>query len=575
MKVKITIIAAIVSMLALLAYSQIKNNPFTPAEDFPRDALIYVQVADLPAMIKLWNASKFRESYAESDNFASFQNNHLGRKLASRWNEFNTATGFPIDLETAAKMADTRAALAIYDIGKLEFVFIAPVSDELYAATAFVQNRDKFALETLADGTEIYRSDVRADHGRQKQELIFTHLKGRFILTTSQKLLAQTLNNINGAKNKNRLIDEPSMAALSEKITPHSATVWINQTALNDDYYFKRYWLMSDVKDLTSIRAGVFDFEMRDDKYIEQRRFLLDKNVESSLISNRQARELTAYLPENIPFYRLRRAVDKTVGETVKDTVLEGENAQINLSKNDFHYSRYDDYYSNDYENLSENYDEAIDDDDDETTVEKNTDFDFSKVLSAAKPTAILTFTEPKVLPAPLFVEFRRAAVYHLDAPNAFNQAAFESVIERGISQNILVSSSDAKLSWETKSENNITRRELHLPMIGWTIGYATRSNELILTNNSDFLQEILAEKKANSIADSDQPFSELTVVDLTAKETAFEQVFDEFSGNETDGDFFTGNISSLLDSLSDVKRIEIRKRYSRNIFEIESEYIF
>ena len=92
MKVQILIGSSIVSLLALFAFSQIKNEPFAPAEDFPRDALIYVQIADLPAIIKLWNESKFNEKYAASDNFNDFQNGHLGLKLASRWQEFNAAT---------------------------------------------------------------------------------------------------------------------------------------------------------------------------------------------------------------------------------------------------------------------------------------------------------------------------------------------------------------------------------------------------------------------------------------------------------------------------------------------------
>ena len=49
------------------------------------------------------------------------------------------------------------------------------------------------AEETLENGTIVYRAKVEADRGRQKQELIFTNAKGRFVLATSEKLLAQTL----------------------------------------------------------------------------------------------------------------------------------------------------------------------------------------------------------------------------------------------------------------------------------------------------------------------------------------------------------------------------------------------
>ena len=162
--------------------------------------------------------------------------------------EFNQAAGFDFDLETLSSLANNRAAIALYDVGKLEFVFIAPVSDEVFTATKFVQNKEKFTAETLTGGTEIFRTNIEADRGRQKQELIFTHTKDRLIVATSEKLLAQTLNNIGGEKPKNRLIDEPDFAALKDKITTHIVSVWANQTALNEDYYFRRYWLMSDVE---------------------------------------------------------------------------------------------------------------------------------------------------------------------------------------------------------------------------------------------------------------------------------------------------------------------------------------
>lgn len=574
MNIKILIGCSIVLLLALFAFSQIKNEPFAPAEDFPRDALIYVQIADLPAIIKLWNESKFKETYTESDNFLSFQNQHLGRKLASRWNEFNEATGFAIDLETVAKMADNRAAAAIYDIGKLEFVFVAPVSNELFAAMQFVQNRDKFTAETLADGTVIYRTTVAADRGRQQQELIYTNVKGRFVLATDEKLLAKTLNNINGANAKNRLIDEPSMAVLSKNIEPHLATVWVNQTALNDDYYFKRYWLMSDVKELKNIRAGVFDFEMQEGRFVERRKFLLDKNIEIPLLSNQTAKQLTAYLPENTPFYRLCKADQNTVGETIKQTISDRMQIKKKSSKNEFYYSRYDDESSGDYENLSEDYDEMIDDEDEQRVIGSRAESDFSKILASANPTAVLTFTEPKVLPAPLFVEFQRAAIYHLAAPDAFNRVAFESAIEREISENILISSPGIKLHWETKIENDVSRRELNAPMLGWSVGYILRGSELILTNNGEFLSEIIAPENPSMNDFSDSTLTGLTVINLDGKENSYDRIFAELAGENAEQTFFTGNVGSLLDSISDVGRIEIKQDYSQKILKEEVTFV-
>lgn len=573
MKLKLTIAVSLIALFVLLASSQINNEPFAPAKDFPREALIYVQIADLPAAVKLWNESQLKEKYTASDNYYTFANQHLGRKLASRWREFNAAATFSIDLETVAKLANNQAALAIYDIGKLEFVFIAPVSDELFAASQFWLNRDKFASETLPDGTVIYRANVNADRGRQKQELIFTNVKNRFVLATGEKLLMQTLNNINGAANKNRLIDEPSMTILSEKTAVHSATVWLNQTALNDDYYFKRYWLMSDVKDLKNIRAGVFDFEMQNGKYVEHRRFLLENNSVTPPIAAVDAERLLSFAPDDIPFYRLRKATAKTVDETIRQTVSESRKTAEKSAWNNVYYSRYDNYADDDYEDLSEDYDAMIDDVDDETTVKSAVDIDLSKVLTAANPSAVLTFTEPKILPAPLFVEFRRAAIYHLNTPDAFDQTAFETAIEGEISGKILISSPGVKLNWETKTENDVSRRELNAPMLGWSVGYVLRGNELILTNNAKFLIEIVAAERIAKQEFNESSLTGLTVINLDRKADSYDRVFDELAKNNSAQTFFTDNVGSLLDTISDVKRVEIRQNFSGKIYEEEISF--
>jgi hypothetical protein len=563
----------LIAALVFVVYSVNKSVRFAPAEDLPREALVYVQVADLPKFIKLWNESKFREKSLFSACYQDFTKRHLGLKLESRWEEFSEASGFPLDLETIAGLANNQAAMAIYDIGKLDFVFIAPVSDEVFAATKFMKNQDKFTEETLEDGTKIYRAAVDADRGRQRQELIFTNSKGRFILATSEKLLAQTLNNINDNKNKNRLIDEPLFKSLSEKIEPHSATVWVKQSILNDNYYFKRYWLMSDAKDLKNIRAGIFDIEIGEKNLIERRKFLIAESVNSSTIENSQLQKLLTFVPENIPFYRLQRANQNNINNAVKKVIFDrsAENKEVS----DSNYSRYsyedDGFLSDNFSSLNENFDSNIDEvEENESIEERAENINFSQFLRSANPQAVLTFTQPKALPAPKFVEFQRAAIFHFSAPKTFNITNFEAAIMRNISARILVSLPNAQLNWETKNENDSIWRELNLPMLGWNVSYAMRGNELILTNNGDFLQEILSLKNSTQNTESQTPFSELTVVNLTQKENAYNKVFAELAKKSAADKFFVNDVAGLLDSINEIKKIEIRRNYSQSFLDEE-----
>lgn len=571
MKLKIFIAISLISAAAFIAVSQIKSEAFAPAADFPREALVYVQISDLPAFIRLWNESKFKEKYLASDNFQELENRHLGLKLASRLEEFNTSCEFEIDLEAISGLAQNKAAVALYDIGKLEFVFIAPISDAGYAASRFVQNQANFEPETLGDGTIVYRKSVEADRGRQKQELIFTSVKGRFVLATSEKLLAQTLGNIGGKSAKNSLMDEPSFKALSEKTVPQTATVWVNQAALNKDYYFKRYWLMSDVESLKNIRAGIFDFSMEDGKLIERRRFLLNRPLDSPPV---KSVESLTHLPENVPFYQLRAANNQTLDDAIRDTIFDGRKDAIDEGNASGAYPAYDyDDFSRgvNYNRLNESFDAAIDETSDELLTEASEPVeDFSKFLQSARPQTVLTFTEPRLLPAPLFVEFRRAAIFHLASPGGFNPDSFEAAIEKSVGARVLISAPGALLKWETKSENGIARRELKLPVLGWEISYATRGDELILTNGADFLREIDATENPAGNAAADSRLTELTVLNLRRKDDAYTQIFAEIVRKNAADKFFTSNVESLLESLSDVGKIEIRRYYSRGFLEEE-----
>src|SRR5437868_5787708 len=172
---KFTIIV-LVACAVLIAYARVSRkstDPFALAEDVPRGALLYAQFSDLPAFVKRWNESKLKEQYLASTNFQQFQSRHLALKLIERWSELNDGIGFPLDALMVGEAAEDRAALAVYDIGRLEMVFVAPISEEKLAATKFFQNTDQFEETELPDGTVYYSRDVDVEGGRRQQKFAF------------------------------------------------------------------------------------------------------------------------------------------------------------------------------------------------------------------------------------------------------------------------------------------------------------------------------------------------------------------------------------------------------------------
>src|SRR6185436_8318626 len=174
--ISLFLVLSICAGLIAYARSRSSRHPFELAQDFPRGALVYGQFSDLPALIKQWDQSSLKQEYLSSANYKQFQHGHLALKLIERWEEFNNALGFPLDTSALSGAADKRGAIAIYDIGRLDMIFIAPMSEEKIMATEFFKSKDQFEAIELPDSTTYYRHEVEADRGRQKQMLVFAAL---------------------------------------------------------------------------------------------------------------------------------------------------------------------------------------------------------------------------------------------------------------------------------------------------------------------------------------------------------------------------------------------------------------
>ncbi|MBX7170560.1 MAG: hypothetical protein K1X72_06350 [Pyrinomonadaceae bacterium] len=559
MKVKIFLVLIFSLIIGVFVWAKTaEKDKFSLAKDLPNGALVYLQVNDLPQVIKLWDESKLKEKYLDSQNFRQFQNSHLGIKLAERFTDLSEALGFQIDdAHTLSSLAENNAAIAIYDVGKLDIVFVAPMNETIFSATMFAQNSGNFEENELDDGTKFYSLTAEVDRQRQKQKVIFTNFKGRFILTTSEKLFLQTIAAING---KQRLYDEPNFQTLNKKISPNLATIWVNQEKLNKDYYFKRYWLMSEVEDLQNIRAGIFDLNLNENGLTEKREFLLKEAKIIEKISNAEAKDLMAKIPENVPFYRLQKADEKQLGEAIYDTFFDKqtiEKSSRNYSNN-WSYNDDENYYGSDYEFLSSDFEKEINESEDDENIETKpfATNQISSAINSANPTTILTATSPKMLENPLFVEFRKAAIISLKNPNAFQANQFENSIVEALKNRVTVA--NTKFVWESESG----LRKLKIPMLGWEIGYQVQGDKLLIANSFEFLKELSANKSKTEITSKD--FSDLTVIRLTNRQENFDSIMKKLAFENSD--FFTGNISSLLGVIDNVKEVEV-KRDTENLY--------
>jgi hypothetical protein len=589
---------------------------FELASDFPRGAVVYAQFKDLPAAIKQWDESALKERYLKSVNYQKMWSRHLANKLFSRWEEFNDATGFSLDLSAFGAIADNRAAIAVYDIGRLDLVVIAPLSDAKFEATQFFQSKDNFEESEAPGGAIYYISDVEADKGRQKQQIGFAQLKGRFVLATSEKLLLRAIANIGanigGQSKKDRMTDEPSFQTLSKTTTPHFMTVWVNQTQLNDDWYFKRYWAMRNAEDLKHLRAGIFDLELQNKRWVERREFLLDGRVPNpgAALSKQSLRQIERFIPADAPFAQIRAVggAQKAAVEMIRDALFDGK-TDAAKGRRRWNWSRYsgsdfevadedgDSYGGSRYSYLSDDYNVDVDDPDasgergageiDDAAIRSKGVEKFSAALGlalqTASPSVAAKIAEPHAVEGPLFAEFRRAAIIALENPPALERAALERAITGLAASRLMIAGAPASFEWSGRSANGAEWREMRLPMLGRVVGYGLRGRCLIISNDTELLSSLMTGVQSKRDVQTQSSVHELTVIRLGARRTAFDQIFakldeprikaywkerrgeevKQLGPNEPSMEFFSGEIAGLLDVAAPAEQIRIQRSYA------------
>lgn len=594
------VLVALASLIVYAARGRAARGPYALADDCPRGALVYVQASDVPALLRLWDDSKFKERYLASTNFRQFSNGHIALKLAERAGEFGDALGFAPDSAALAELAEKGAAVAVYDIGRMELVFVAPASEEKIMAARLFQGAGDFEQTELPDGTAYYSREVESDRGRQKQKILFAFARGRFVLATEEKLMLRTLANVGGGSRRDRLSDEPSFKTLSAELAPHLASVWVDQTRLNSDYYFKHYWAAGVAPETARMRAGLFDFEMREGSLLERREFLVDeRRKHAAALSPEDVRELSAAVPRDAVYARLRVVGGEggaLASSLVRDAVLDrvaveetGGNRGARLHEDFDPVSEGENYsWAGDYTYLDGDYDEAIDDSSDEEGEASGNSVDsderaaasLARVLARARPSRAAFAEGPLANEGPLFVEFRRLAVLKLDDAGSLDRRALEEALSSLVAGRLTVAG--ARLEWADAGAGGRGRRELALPMLGWKLCYALKGRALFVSNDETFLDSALEGSGEQSRARADSAFApdDLTLIRLDRKAEAFDRVFSKLDarrvadyrkerGLKAEGaaeespseEFFSGNVSSLLDAASSVGRVEIRRR--------------
>jgi hypothetical protein len=276
---------------------------------FPAEGLVYIEAKDFSSLLSTWSKSPERVHWVESSNYEVFSRSRLFLRLQSAGDQFAVAAGLPPDRNFLSSVAGSQSALVVYDIGKLQFLYITHLPSANSLQSALWQKRASFESRT-AGGVQFY---VRRD-STTNREVAFAVQGDYLLLATRADLLAGSLQLMTGAKDHS-LATEPWWAqSVTATKTPGDLRLVLNLGKIVPSPYFRSYWIQQNITDMKQYESAVSDLSLARGDSLEDRedRLLVRATVpEQSPVSGSDAQavaDIVRLVPENAGVYKAQAA---------------------------------------------------------------------------------------------------------------------------------------------------------------------------------------------------------------------------------------------------------------------------
>jgi hypothetical protein len=309
--------AIVVAVLAaaLAAWAAL-DSAFAPAKSLaawaPSGAQIYIESSDFAGLLHDWNTSREKELWVKSDNYDVFSRSRLFGRLADAQGEFAGAAGQQPDMKFLAQIAGKDSALAIYDIGKLEFLYITHMPNAQAMQTSLMQSRNDFETRKVGDAVFYVRSTDGAgngngDHSGTMRTVAFAASGDYLLLATREDLLAGALALMQN-QNQQALDKDGWFAEVTQTSSkPGDLRMVLDLSRLVSSPYFRTYWVQQNITDMGHYRASISDLYRTRGEFHE-RRVLLPKSPESANIEQSDLGQIRTLVPDGAGFYRAESA---------------------------------------------------------------------------------------------------------------------------------------------------------------------------------------------------------------------------------------------------------------------------
>jgi len=307
-------VAAAVAAIALACWATLATSaaPSTPlAQWMPSGAMLYIESPDFASLLHDWNSSPEKQLWLKSDNYDVFSRSRLFGRLADAQSQFAGAAGQNPDMQFLTQIAGKQSAVALYDIGKLEFLYIAHMPNAQAMQTRLMQSRGDFETRKAGDAVFYVRTasgpSQGSDSDGQTRTVAFAVSGDYLLLATREDLLAGALE----------LMQSPSPQGLNKdawfaEVTqtsqkPGDLRMALDLSRLVPSPYFRSYWVQQNITDLGHYRAAISDLYIMRGQFREDR-VLLPESPESATAQQSDLQQLASLAPADAGFYRAESA---------------------------------------------------------------------------------------------------------------------------------------------------------------------------------------------------------------------------------------------------------------------------
>lgn len=257
------------------AYRVAAPAPAPLSKFVPAGSLLYLEAQDFASLLSDWNSSPQKRQWLQGDSFEVFSRSRLFLRLSGASDQFAAAAGLPPDMNFLSQVAGERSALALYDIGKLQFLYITYLPSAKSMQTTIWQSRAKFEPRS-AGGVDFY---LRRDPESQR-EVAFAVSGDYLLLATREDLIAGALQLMSGKQDKT--VESDPWWAQSTQAAGQAGDLRLvlDLQTLVPNGYFRTYWVQQNITDLSQYSAAVSDLFRSPKEYREERILIRKKEPE-------------------------------------------------------------------------------------------------------------------------------------------------------------------------------------------------------------------------------------------------------------------------------------------------------